>query len=105
VIITLIALILAYRKEDILTRRFRILADNYEHSIAKRILDEMMEEDPERAKELAEKIKARFPEMPGGTPRVMVNPGKTNPLETPLETLLMLDRFSVTKETGGAEKS
>jgi len=105
VIIVLTALILAYRKEDILESRFKLLALNYEHNIAKRILDEMMEEDPERAKELAEKIKARFPKMPEGIPRVMVHPGKTNILETPMENLLMMDRFRTTKETGGAGKS
>lgn len=105
VIIVLLALILAYRKEDILERRFRILAQNYEYNVAKKILEEMMEENPERAKELAEKIRARFPEMPEGTPRVMMNPGKTNPQEVSLETLFMLDRFRKTKDGGGAEKS
>ena len=104
-IITLIALILAYRKEDLTERRFRILADNYDSLLAERILKDMEEEDPERAKELAEKIRARLPKMPGGKPRVMVNPGKTNLQETPLETLLMLDRLSKTKDGGGAEKS
>jgi len=105
VVITVLALILAYRKEDLTERRFKILAQNYDSLLAERILRDMEEEDPERAKKLAEKIRSRLPKMPGGKPRVMMNPGKTNPQETPLETLLMLDRFSKTKDGGGAEKS
>lgn len=104
-IIVLLALVIAYRKEDITERRFRILAQNYDSLLAEKILRDMEEEDPERAKELAEKIRAKLPKMPEGTPRVMMNPGKTNPQETPLETLLMLDRFRKTKDGGGAEES
>lgn len=101
VVITLLVIISAYRREDITQRRFRILAQNYDSLLAEKMLKDMEREDPERAKELGEKIRARLPKAPEGKSKILMDPGNTNSQETPLAVLLQLDRISKTK--GGQE--
>lgn len=97
VIITTLILISAYRREDIAERRFRILASNYDSLLAQQLLSQMEEEDPQKAKEIREKLAQKL-KLPEGTPKILQDPQKMDPREAPLEALLMLDRFRKTKE-------
>jgi hypothetical protein len=100
VIVTLAALISAYRKEDILQNRYKILSRNYETFLAEKILEEMEKEDPEKAKEIRAKLKERLA-MPEGKPKILIDPERVNPEDLPLGAVFLLDRLQKTKETGG----